>query len=164
MNTWPIQREDDDAIRQLVQDMQDGQNTKNGQLFASAFAQEHDYVAIHGMFLPNQTREDNARIHQRFYDESNSSVARRYGEVEVRLTVAKIRLLASGGAVVHVRSELHLKCHTGEEDQEHHNRCDAGAAGRVGERGLPRCSSAEAARGRGRVRNSHRGCRHKTRR
>ena len=48
--------------------MQDGQNTKNGELFASAFAQEHDYIAINGMFLPNQTREDNARIHQREED------------------------------------------------------------------------------------------------
>ena len=59
MNTGPIRREDEAAIRQLVRDMRDGQNTRDGELFASAFAQEHDYIAINGMFLPNQTRQDN---------------------------------------------------------------------------------------------------------
>ncbi len=101
---------DEVAIRQLVQDMQDAQNSKDGELFASAFAQEHDYIAINGMFLPNQTRQDNARIHQRLYDDRTSSVAGRYGEeVEVRLEVSKIRLLTPEVAVVHVRSEFRLK-------------------------------------------------------
>ena len=109
VNTRPIQREDEAAIRQVVQNMQDAQNTKNGELFASAFAQEHDYIAIHGMFLPNQTRQDNARIHQRLYDESRSSVAGRYGEVDVRLEVSKIRFLTPEVALVHVRSEFRPK-------------------------------------------------------
>jgi uncharacterized protein (TIGR02246 family) len=61
------------------------------------------------MFLANQTRQDNARVHQRLYDEGTSSLAGKYGEVEVRLEVSKIRLLASGVAVVHVRSEFRLK-------------------------------------------------------
>ena len=110
MNTTVIRREDEAAIRQLVQNMQDGQNRKDGELFASAFAQEHDYIAIDGMFLPNQRRKDNARIHQRLYDESTSSVAGNYGEVEIRLSVSKIRpLTAQGVAVVHILSEFHLE-------------------------------------------------------
>jgi len=110
MNGGPIRREDEAAIRQLVQDMQEGQNTKNGELFASAFAKEHDYVAINGKFLPNQTQEDNARIHQGLYDESRSSVAGKYAEVEVRLNVAKIRpLTAPEVAVAHVESEFRLR-------------------------------------------------------
>jgi uncharacterized protein (TIGR02246 family) len=109
MNTGRIEREDEAAIRQIVQDMQDAQNTKNGELFASAFAQQHDYIAINGMFLANQTRQDNVRVHQRLYDESRSSVPGKYGEVEVRLEVCKIRVLASGIAVVHVRSKFRLK-------------------------------------------------------
>jgi uncharacterized protein (TIGR02246 family) len=110
MNGGPIRREDEAAIRQLFEDMQEGQNTKNGELFASAFAQEHDYVAINGMFLANQTQEDNARVHQRLYDESRSSVAGRYVEVEVRLHVAKIRsLTVPEVAVAHVESEIRLK-------------------------------------------------------
>lgn len=104
-----MQREDEAAIRQLVQNMQDAQNTKDGELFASAFAQQHDYIAINGMFLTNQTRQDNARIHQRLYGESTSSVAGEYGEVEVRLEVCKVRLLTPGIAVVHIRSEFLLK-------------------------------------------------------
>ena len=110
MNTTVIRREDEAAIRQLVQNMQDGQNRKDGELFASAFAQEHDYIAINGMFLPNQRWKDNARIHQRLYDESTSSVAGNYGEVEIRLSVSKIRpLTAQGVAVVHILSEFHLE-------------------------------------------------------
>jgi hypothetical protein len=41
--------------------MPDGQNTEDGELFASAFASafatEHDYIAINGGFLPNQGRQ-----------------------------------------------------------------------------------------------------------
>jgi uncharacterized protein (TIGR02246 family) len=109
MSTEPIQRKDEAAIRQLVQNMQDAQNIKDGELFASAFAQEHDYIAINGMFLANQTRQDNARIHQRLYDESGSSVAGNYGEVEVRLEASKIRALTPEAAVVHVRGEFRPK-------------------------------------------------------
>ena len=105
-----IRRSDEAAIRRLVRDMQDGQNARDGVLFASAFADEHDYVAINGMFLPNQTRRHNARIHQRLYDEGTSSVAGNYGEVEVRLNVAKIRPLgAQGVAIVHAYGEFHSK-------------------------------------------------------
>jgi len=59
--------------------------------------------------LPNQTRQDNARIHQRLYDESTSSVAGNYWELVARLEAAKIHLLAPGDAVVHVRSEFRPK-------------------------------------------------------
>jgi uncharacterized protein (TIGR02246 family) len=103
MNTGPVQRKGEAAIRQRVQYMQDGQNARNGELFASAVAQDHDNVAINGTFLPNYTRRDNARIHKWLYDERRSSVVGKYGEVEVWLNVAKIRLLTPEVAVVHVR-------------------------------------------------------------
>ena len=79
MNAGQVHQKNEAAIRRVVRTLQDAQNTKNGELFASAFAQEHDYIAINGMFVPNQTRQDNARIHQRLYDESRSSVAGEYG-------------------------------------------------------------------------------------
>jgi hypothetical protein len=63
--TRPIQRKDEAAILQLVHNMHDAQNTKDGELFASVFAQQHHYIAINGMFLPNQSRQDNARTHHR---------------------------------------------------------------------------------------------------
>jgi hypothetical protein len=37
---------DEIASRQVVQDMQDAQSTNNDELFASASAEEHDYVAL----------------------------------------------------------------------------------------------------------------------
>jgi len=79
MNDGPIRREYEAAIRQLIEGMQEVQNTKKEELFNSAFAQEHDYVAVNRKFLANQTQEDNARRHQALYDESSSSVAGRYG-------------------------------------------------------------------------------------
>jgi len=79
MNDGPIRREYEAAIRQLIEGMQEVQNTKKEELFNSAFAQEHDYVAVNWKVLANQTQEDNARRHQALYDESSSSVAGRYG-------------------------------------------------------------------------------------
>jgi uncharacterized protein (TIGR02246 family) len=109
MNAGQVHQKNEAAIRRVVRTLQDAQNTKNGELFASAFAREHDYIAINGMFVPNQTRQDNARIHQRLYDESRSSVAGEYGRVEVRLKVAKVRPLTPKVAVVHARSEFRVK-------------------------------------------------------
>jgi len=79
MNDGPIRREYEAAIRQLIEGMQEVQNTTKEELFNSAFAQEHDYVAVNWKVLANQTQEDNARRHQALYDESSSSVAGRYG-------------------------------------------------------------------------------------
>jgi catechol 2,3-dioxygenase-like lactoylglutathione lyase family enzyme len=59
--------------------------------------------------LPNQSRQDNARIHQRLFDESRSAVAGEYGKVEVRLKVARVRRLTPRIAVVHARSEFRGK-------------------------------------------------------
>ena len=109
MSTGPIQREDEAAIRQLVRNLQDAQNQRDGKLFASAFAQEHDYIAIHGMFLAGQTRGENARVHQRLYNERRSSVVGDYGEVEVRLNVSQIRLLTPEIAVVYVQGVFQKK-------------------------------------------------------
>jgi len=96
MNAGQVQEENQAAIRRVVRNMQDAQNTKNGELYASAFAQEHDYIAINNVFLPNQTRQDNARIHQRLFDESRSSVAGAYGKVEVRQRLPRFASLPRG--------------------------------------------------------------------
>ena len=72
------------------------------------FCPEHDYIAINGMFLANQTRQDNARVHQRLYDEVQAHSPESMGRWRSARGF-KIRLLASGVAVVHVRSEFRLK-------------------------------------------------------
>jgi hypothetical protein len=63
MNTVPISPGDEAAIRQLVQVMRDGQNSEDAELFASALAQEHDYVAVvhvRGVFRPEGQPEKKA--------------------------------------------------------------------------------------------------------
>ncbi|WP_082209847.1 SgcJ/EcaC family oxidoreductase [Fischerella sp. PCC 9605] len=96
------------AIRQTVQKMQDGHNTRNGTLFASAFAAEHDYIVIDGTFLPNITRQDNARSHQALYDGDRSSLGGNLGEVTMQLDVAKTRFLTPKLAVVHIQGQAGL--------------------------------------------------------
>jgi len=43
---------DEIASRQIVQNMQDAQSTNNDELFASASAQEHDYIAFNDKWYP----------------------------------------------------------------------------------------------------------------
>jgi uncharacterized protein (TIGR02246 family) len=102
--TLTSDRSDEAAIREVVKTMQNGQNTRNGKLFASGFANDHDYIVINGMFRPNLTQEDNARSHQALYDGARSSLGGNLGEVEVPFNVAKIRFLAPEIAVVHIQS------------------------------------------------------------
>jgi uncharacterized protein (TIGR02246 family) len=109
-HTKSAQKVDETAIRQVVQKMQNGQNSKNGQMFASAFAKEHDYIVIDGTYLPNQTRETNARAHQALYDgDRASSLGENLGEVGIKLNVAKIRFLTPQIAVAHIQSQSYLK-------------------------------------------------------
>ncbi|MBE9168080.1 SgcJ/EcaC family oxidoreductase [Pleurocapsales cyanobacterium LEGE 06147] len=90
--------------------MQDGHNSRNGKLFASAFAREHDYIVIDGTFLPKITRQDNARSHQELYDsDRTSSLGGNLGEVGMQLNVAKIRFLTPAIAVVHIQSHSYLE-------------------------------------------------------
>ena len=96
------QQGDDASIRQVVQNMQDGWNKKDGRLFASSFAEEHDYVVINGMFLPKLTRESNARQHQQLFDGV-------YKEVDLQLRVSQIRHLNPEIAVAHISGHSHPK-------------------------------------------------------
>jgi uncharacterized protein (TIGR02246 family) len=97
-------RSDEAAIREVVKTRQNGQNIRNGKLFASGFANDHDYIVINGMFRPNLTQEDNARSHQVLYDGARSSLGGNLGEVEVQFSVAKIRFLTPEIAVMHIHS------------------------------------------------------------
>ena len=105
------QESDEAAIRQAVQTMQDGWNQKKGAVFASSFAQDHDYVVVNGMFLPKLTREGNAKAHQGLFDGV-------YKEVDLKLTLAKVRFLTPEIAVAHVQGFSHPKGKPEEKRQE----------------------------------------------
>lgn len=102
---------DEELIRQVVQNMQDGWNKKTGALFASSFAAEHDYVVVNGMFLPKMTREANAQAHQQLFDGV-------YKEVDLQLRTSKIRFLNREIAVVHIQGYSHPKGKPEEKRQE----------------------------------------------
>lgn len=59
---------DQDAIKKILNAMEQGWNEKNGQLFASGFDTEHDYIVWNGLYFQNMSREDNARSHQGLFD------------------------------------------------------------------------------------------------
>lgn len=105
------QEADEAAIRQAVQTMQDGWNQKKGVVFASSFAQEHDYVVVNGMFFPKWTREANAQAHQGLFDGV-------YKEVDLKLSVAKIRFLTPEIAVAHAQGFSYPRGKMEEKRQE----------------------------------------------
>ena len=105
------QEADEAAIRQAVQTMQDGWNQKKGAVFASSFAQEHDYVVVNGMFFPKWAREANAQAHQGLFDGV-------YKEVDLKMSVAKIRFLTPEIAVAHVQGFSYPRGKMEEKRQE----------------------------------------------
>lgn len=108
----PAQKpEDEAAIRAIAQTMQDGWNKKDGKMFASPFAEKHDYVNINGLYLPNITREGNGRAHQGLFDGP-------YKETDLQLTVAKVKFLSPDVAVMHIKGHSHPKGKVDEKRQE----------------------------------------------
>jgi hypothetical protein len=52
---------DEIASRQVVQDMQDAQSTNNDELFASASAEEHDYIALNDKFVSGTKKTEKSK-------------------------------------------------------------------------------------------------------
>lgn len=84
---------DEAAIRQNVQHLEDGWNTKSGALFAKPFAEDADYVVINGMYLKGHSVI--VTTHQQIFDTI-------FKDTTVKLTIKKIRYLRPDVAVVHV--------------------------------------------------------------
>ena len=110
-NALAQQTVDEEAMRRVVAQMQDGWNAKSGEAFARPFAEEHDYVVVNGMFFPKISRADNARAHQGIFD-------RMFKEVDLSLSVAKTRFLMPDICVAHVRGHSYTKGKPGEKLSE----------------------------------------------
>jgi len=102
---------DEAAIKQIAQTMQDGWNKKDGKMFASPFAEKHDYININGLYLPNITRDSNARAHQGLFDGP-------YKEVDLQLRAAKVKFLSADVAVLHIQGHTHAKGKVEEKRQD----------------------------------------------
>lgn len=59
---------DEQAIRGIVTTLETGWNNKNGQSFASVFAETHDYIVVNGIYFPKMSRQQNAAAHQGLFD------------------------------------------------------------------------------------------------
>lgn len=81
------QQGDEAAIKQIVQTMQDGWNKKDGKMFASHFAEEHDYVNVWGTVSaegePRRQREGSSRTVRRALQGSRRTISRREGPLSL---------------------------------------------------------------------------------
>ena len=84
---------DETAIRDNVQQLENGWNKKSGAVFAKPFAEDADYVVINGMYFKGRTQIVTA--HQQIFDTI-------FKETTLTLKVRQIRFLRPDVAVVHV--------------------------------------------------------------
>ena len=88
---------DDARIRDMVKTLETGWAKKDGNLFASPFAENADYVIINGSYIKGKAAI--AEGHQRIFDTF-------YKETNIKTEVQGIRYLRNDIAVVHVTSHL----------------------------------------------------------
>ena len=84
---------DEVAIRENVNQLERGWNTKSGALFAKPFAEDADYVVINGSHIRGRKVIESA--HQGIFDTI-------YKDTTITLTVKQVRFLRPDVAVVHV--------------------------------------------------------------
>lgn len=91
---------DEAAIRQIVQQVQEGWNTHDSKAFAAPFAADADYVVVNGMKIKGREAIDkgHAGIFSTIYKDSHNVA-----------TVQGIRLLRPDVAIVHVEWNLEFK-------------------------------------------------------
>jgi uncharacterized protein (TIGR02246 family) len=100
---------DEEAIRQVVQQVQDGWNAHDGKAFAAPFAADADYVIVNGMRATGREaiEKGHTAIFTTIYKDSHNLG-----------TVKSIRFLRPDVAVVHV--EWNLEFRAGGETRKGH--------------------------------------------
>lgn len=88
---------DEAAIKQIVQQVQDGWNAHDGAAFAALFAADADYVVVNGMKVKgrDEIEKGHTRIFTTIYKDSRNVA-----------TVKAIRFLRADVAVVHIEWNL----------------------------------------------------------
>ena len=91
---------DEAAIRQIVQQVQDGWNAHDGKAFAAPFATDADYVVVNGMYLKGREtiERGHAAIFAGIYKDSHNVA-----------TFKGVRFLRPDVAVAHVEWNLEFK-------------------------------------------------------
>lgn len=93
---------DEQAIHKVISTMETAWMQKKGEVFASGFADVHDYIVWNGYYFPNWTRQANASAHQGLFDGV-------FRNVDIQLKIDKIRFLRNDLALVHVYSGSYEK-------------------------------------------------------
>ena len=92
--------QDEAAIRQIVQQVQDGWNSGDGDAFAAPFAEDADYVVVHGQHVKG--RAAIASGHQHIFDTI-------YRGSSNTFTVEDVRFIRPDVALAHVHHHLKLQ-------------------------------------------------------
>ncbi len=101
VNISALNENDPDAIRSIIATMQKGWNARDGQLFASVFDGEHDYIVLNGLYFPGMSRQANARAHQDLFNGI-------YKDENVEMRTDRIRSLRKDLVQVTVFSSRYL--------------------------------------------------------
>lgn len=91
---------DEAAIRQIVQQVQDGWNAHDGKAFAAPFVTDADYVVVNGMYVKGREaiEQGHTQIFSNIYKDSKNVA-----------TVKSVRFLRSDVAVAHVEWNLEFR-------------------------------------------------------
>ncbi|HKS29130.1 MAG TPA: SgcJ/EcaC family oxidoreductase [Pyrinomonadaceae bacterium] len=91
---------DEDALRQIVRQLQDGWNAHDGKAFAAPFSADADYVVVNGTRITGKEaiEKGHANIFTTIYKESRNVA-----------TVRSIRFLRPDVALVHVEWNLEFR-------------------------------------------------------
>jgi uncharacterized protein (TIGR02246 family) len=91
---------DETAIRQIVQQVQDGWNTHDGKAFAAPFAEDADYVIVNGQHIKGRTMIETGHtaIFATIYKDSRNAA-----------TIKSIRFPAAGVAITHIEWNLEFR-------------------------------------------------------
>lgn len=89
--------EDEKAIRQVVQNIEDAWAAGDGKKFADNFTDDVDFMVWNGLEIHG--REENIKGHQEIFDTF-------YKGTKIRSEIRKIRFLSDDIAVVHAQSEM----------------------------------------------------------
>ncbi|MCB0456640.1 MAG: SgcJ/EcaC family oxidoreductase [Flavobacteriaceae bacterium] len=88
-------KKDEQEITNTIQLLQKGWNAGNGETFASAFSEPHDFIVWNGYYMKNNTVESNAKSHNFIYQKF-------YKDTQLFYTIDKIKFLSDNIALAHV--------------------------------------------------------------
>lgn len=87
--------EDQKSIEKLVKTMQQGWDSADGDLFASAFADVHDFIVWNGYYFKNLSRSGNGMAHQNIFDTF-------YKDTRLYYTIDKMKFIREDVVLIHV--------------------------------------------------------------